>query len=527
MQDYTSESTEGKFEEKHYALLLRASEILSSSLDIQQILDNLLDQVIAVIQAERAFVMMREDEQGEWQCRSARNINQEVLDQLDFSISRSIINKVQQDGVSISTSNAALDERFSTKKSIQVHNLRSISCVPLIIKNKVLGVIYADNRIRAGVFSKKETELLEAIARHAVIALENAMLYEKLNMKSRGLHYILDNAPAMHIFRDISTLVQSIFEILEDLCPATHSFMAVSPEFFIPYSEFSKSAEQSEDGDSLSIVWGTGRFRHISPADRSTCAQQYLQITDAGITAKEPNATAVPLTIRDRMIGAIYLETDRIASLDGELLHIFAIQVSLAMENCRLFGMATEDNLTKTCVRNFFFRRLEQELYQSLRHRYPLSICIVDLDKFKDINDRFGHPAGDVVLTEVSGILRKNIRFSDFIGRYGGDEFIIAYPYTDTAGARTIARRLLTDMNNYRVSFGAEKLVITYSIGFTVVEKEVLEKVSPFKAREILPRYFERIIKIADEALYQSKREGRNRFSLHMVEDIETMIAQE
>lgn len=167
-------------EREHLALLLQASELLGSSLDIQEILDRLMDQVISVIKAKRGFVLMRDEEDGELKFRSARAINQNDLDGENFRISKSVIEKVEGDGSSILTSDAMHDGRFKGQKSIMLHDLKSILCVPLIIQGRILGVIYADHPMETYVFGAREKTLLESIARQAAVALENARLYETL-----------------------------------------------------------------------------------------------------------------------------------------------------------------------------------------------------------------------------------------------------------------------------------------------------------------------------------------------------------
>ncbi|MDQ7825025.1 MAG: ATP-binding protein [Candidatus Eremiobacteraeota bacterium] len=167
-------------DKEHLALLVRASELLGSSLNIHEILDRLMDQVIEVLKAERGFVMMRTGEGEPWDFMSARAIDREVLGREEFRISRGIVDRVAREGKAVLTSDAVQDSRFKGQASISLYALKSILCVPLIIREKVLGVIYVDNRMETGVFKHNEKSLLESIARQAAIALENALLYDEL-----------------------------------------------------------------------------------------------------------------------------------------------------------------------------------------------------------------------------------------------------------------------------------------------------------------------------------------------------------
>jgi len=165
---------------EHLALLLEASELLTSSLDIEQILAILMDQVINVIKAERGFIMLRDDVDSEWQFRTARAIDRESIDKDEFKISRSLVERVAREGISLLTSDALQDRRFKDQKSVSLYALKSILCVPISIQGRILGVIYADNRMESGVFNTREKALLESIARQAASALENARLYDTL-----------------------------------------------------------------------------------------------------------------------------------------------------------------------------------------------------------------------------------------------------------------------------------------------------------------------------------------------------------
>ncbi|MCK6569456.1 MAG: GAF domain-containing protein, partial [Anaerolineales bacterium] len=123
---------------------------------------------------------MLRDEHGEMQTRLARNWEQESINKSEFAISRTIIERVIQGGEAVLTTNAREDPRFGGQESIIAFNLRSILCVPLMVKTDLIGVIYTDNRIRTGIFSEADRDLLIAFANQAAVAIENARLYSSL-----------------------------------------------------------------------------------------------------------------------------------------------------------------------------------------------------------------------------------------------------------------------------------------------------------------------------------------------------------
>jgi len=166
-------------ERKNLEALARIGGVVNSSLEINEVLRIVMDTIIRLTGAERGFLMLR-DEQGELRIRIARNWEQESLASNDLTVSRTIIERVLQTGESVLTTNAQEDPRFGGQESVIAYNLRSILCVPLKLKGKITGVIYTDNRIRSGIFTEDERNLLNAFADQAAVAIENARLFESV-----------------------------------------------------------------------------------------------------------------------------------------------------------------------------------------------------------------------------------------------------------------------------------------------------------------------------------------------------------
>lgn len=165
-------------EEERSKLLALAdtAQAVNSSLELDEVLQLVMDTIVRLTEAERGFLMLR-DAQGEMVTRVARNWEQESLNPNEFAVSRTIIQRVIDSGEPVLTTNAQEDPRFGGHESIVAYNLRSILCVPLKAKADLIGVIYADNRIRAGIFNEAERELLVVFANQAAVAIENARLF--------------------------------------------------------------------------------------------------------------------------------------------------------------------------------------------------------------------------------------------------------------------------------------------------------------------------------------------------------------
>jgi diguanylate cyclase (GGDEF)-like protein/PAS domain S-box-containing protein len=163
--------------------------------------------------------------------------------------------------------------------------------------------------------------------------------------------------------------------------------------------------------------------------------------------------------------------------------------------------LAICDPLTGLYNRRHFLHLAQLELERSRRYHYPVSIILVDLDWFKQINDTYGHVAGDRVLETFSRRLNQSVREVDLLARFGGEEFMILLPQTDLQGASVIAERVRSCFDNEPVVLNAIAIPITVSIGVTTYSSY---------GNESLVRLFERV----DQALYESKAKGRNQVSV-------------
>ncbi len=162
-----------------------------------------------------------------------------------------------------------------------------------------------------------------------------------------------------------------------------------------------------------------------------------------------------------------------------------------------LRDQATRDGLTGVWNRKMIFDTLAQELARAGRESTPLSIVMADLDKFKNINDSFGHPAGDAVLQEASRRLSACVRAYDHVGRYGGEEFLIVLPNCDGEQARDLSERLRKSVADAPVNAEGKELHITCSLGVAFTGTPNGISVAA-------------LVHAADEALYLAKQTGRN-----------------
>ncbi len=169
--------------------------------------------------------------------------------------------------------------------------------------------------------------------------------------------------------------------------------------------------------------------------------------------------------------------------------------------NRKLQVLASKDSLTGLYNRQFLNKILEKEWQQCVSNNNPLSVIMIDIDDFKQVNDNYGHKAGDVVLMKLTNTLSKNIRKTDFLARYGGEEFALVMPQTTLENACKLAGLLIEVVRNLEIPFVDKQLGLTISCGISTTSKTFDD--TP-----------EDLIQRADEALYAAKKSGKNRIAV-------------
>ena len=154
--------------------LVRTSALITSSLDIDRVLEEVMDSAIELTKAERAYLMLRAEGSDELELRAARNWDRETLAEQDVTFSRGVMATVLETGEPVLTVNAQGDSRFQGQASVLINDLRSIICIPLTLRDRVTGVLYADNRFEQGVFDQESVDLVASFANFAAIAIDNA-----------------------------------------------------------------------------------------------------------------------------------------------------------------------------------------------------------------------------------------------------------------------------------------------------------------------------------------------------------------
>jgi len=179
------------------------------------------------------------------------------------------------------------------------------------------------------------------------------------------------------------------------------------------------------------------------------------------------------------------------------LAHQFILGIKKAFLYKQVQEMAITDTLTGVFTRRYFLERLKEEFDRSRKFEHCFSFLMLDIDCFKEYNDRFGHLVGDMILKEVTKTIKENIRQIDIMGRYGGEEFAICLTETGKSEATIIAERIREAVGTRNIPAYDEELRVTISIGIASFPADSVE--------------LEPLIENADRALYRAKESGRNK----------------
>jgi diguanylate cyclase (GGDEF)-like protein len=235
----------------------------------------------------------------------------------------------------------------------------------------------------------------------------------------------------------------------------------------------------------------------VTDRDALPCAPVVLD-------AEVRSLLAAPLVVSGEAIGVLSVQSPRSGAytLDHlSLLTTIAQQAAVALENARNFQLATVDQLTHLYLRDFFERKLAEETARAQRYASTFAVLVLDLDRFKDINDRLGHLAGDRFLRRVGEVIRQTMRAADTPCRWGGEEFCVLLPETDQEGARSIAERLRARIGELAMTGGGGVVRTTVSVGIACHPGDGAAGAGT-------------LLEQADRALYAAKQAGRDRVVL-------------
>ena len=246
------------------------------------------------------------------------------------------------------------------------------------------------------------------------------------------------------------------------------------------------TGNQFPDGSALDILRLTSKSDEVIPV---------IVVADYGDGAMVANVLRAGAS--DYLDGATFSSADLKPTLKRTLDRA-ALTLGLQKSQERMHALAFTDDLTQIYNRRFLTESMSRELNRIARHKGHVAFCLIDLDRFKVLNDHYGHAAGDHALRETAKVLIESIRKTDLAARYGGEEFGVFLPDADVTSAKTVAENIRANLEKAEIVFEGKRLPVTASIGVALMDDGDMGTVAD-------------LIAAADAGLYRAKDEGRNR----------------
>jgi diguanylate cyclase (GGDEF)-like protein/putative nucleotidyltransferase with HDIG domain len=396
-------------------------------------------------------------------------------------------------------------ERFTEEtQRLGIEPLRqvgSMCAVPLVLYDRAVGVMMVHSP-KEGVFDEGHQELLRVLANEASIAIENARLFTEEQKKSR--HLTLINNVSSHAITTLNPveMLEKIATEIETSLAYDHIGIATldySTKELVVQAE--AGARKEARGRRIEI--GEGIVGQVGRSGQMAMVREANALTPKMVLAGSVASIALPVIYAEQLLGVLYVESSKPCEFPEQeilLLRTLADLFAGALHNALTFQKAQEqaitDGLTGVKTHRFLMEALSAEWKRSTRANRPFALVLMDLDRFKFVNDFYGHLEGDVILRRVGHILEQNCRRSDVVARYGGDEFVILMPETSMEQARQLANKL-------RTWVASDPLLrdknITASFG-----------IAGFPIHGSTPQ---ELLQVADSSMYLSKHQGGNSVS--------------
>lgn len=390
---------------------------------------------------------------------------------------------------------------------------------PMRIKDHFVGLIVLGAKKDNSDYSETEILLIQALSGLASTSINNAKLFEKsestkneLDHKVFNLMTLQQSGKVLSSTLDLDELISLSIDMFIETVWANKGVLMLynddELELEVKASKGLSDEELNELTRNSAEAWAMTTIQKEKKAILShELSGKAFNQSYTVINKDLPFALYIPMVKEGELYGVIKvgakINGQEFNEHDLEFLLTLSSQAVIAFENARLYYLAITDSMTKLYVHRYFQLRLEEEISRSKRYNSTISLLMCDIDSFKPINDNYGHQQGDIILKEISKIIRKNIRNTDVAARYGGEEFTVILPETTQSDARIVAERIRRDVHKHNFQpliTGQPSLKCTISIGIAGYPINATNK--------------DELIQKADTALYCAKKAGRNKVEL-------------
>ena len=482
---------------KEYELMTEIGKAISSRLDQDEILRTIQIELGQIFDTSHFYIAFQEGEQirFELEIRDSR-----ILPKRNRELRNAFTEQVIRSGEPL----LIRSDLEKMRKDLGISHVpqRPAKCLiaaPILLGNKACGIMVAMNPDREFVFEQRDLDVLVTAAGQVSVAVENARLFAEEQRRSRQLAF-LNNVSRTAISSDdpVHMLGQIVSEIQKNFS-FDHIGMGLL-DYGTKEIEIKAEAGATAHAMGRRIPLGSGILGRVARTGERALVQNALPGNLTGILPDSRAVLCIPITYGESLLGVLNIESrseNAFSPQDVLILNTLADLLATALHNAFVFQKLQQqsitDGLTGIKTRRFFWEALSAEWKRASRSGRPFSVVLIDLDKFKEVNDTMGHFEGDLVLARVGRLLEQKSRQSNVVARYGGDEFIVLMPETGAEQAQVLAERLrqwlasdpTLSEHNITGSFGVASFPMH---GFSI----------------------EDIIRVADAGMYVSKRSGGN-----------------
>ncbi len=379
---------------------------------------------------------------------------------------------------------------------------KSFCGAPIFVGGQASGVMVAISCVQEFAFELRDLEVMKTAAAQVSVAVENARLFAEEKRRSRQLAFLNNISKTAISSQDSEQMLAEIVEEIQKTFQFDHIGIGIL-DYATKDIEIRAEAGTTAQARGKRIPLGVGILGRVARSGETALVQSTEHSPALGILQDSRSVLCIPISYGETLLGVLNIESKNESAFtpdDKLILGTLADLLATALHNSFVFQklqrQSITDGLTGIKTRGFFLEAVQSEWKRASRSGRPFSVVLVDLDRFKQVNDTMGHLEGDLVLARVGRLLEQKCRQSNVVARYGGDEFIILMPETGIEQAQILSERLrlwvATDpmLSEHRIS-GSFGVASFPSHGFSV----------------------EDIVRMADEGMYISKHAGGNRVS--------------
>ena len=379
---------------------------------------------------------------------------------------------------------------------------KSFCGAPILVNGRATGVIVAMSTEREYAFEQRDLDVLKTAAGQVSVAIENARLFGEEQRRSRQFAFLNSVSKTAISSDDAEQMLAEIVGHIQKNFRFDHIGIGIL-DYATKEVEIRAEAGTTAHEKGRRIPVTTGVVGRVARTGEASMVQLLPGTPPQGVLPGARSILCFPITYGDTLLGVLNVESEQENAFSDEdrlVMNTLADLLATALHNSFVFQKLQQqsitDSLTSIKTRRYFWEALSSEWKRASRSGRPFSVVLVDLDKFKEVNDTFGHMEGDLVLARVGRLLEQKCRQSNVVARYGGDEFVILMPETGVEQAQILAERL-------RLWLATDPMLSEHHVtgSFGVASFPV----HGFSAEDI--------IRVADAGMYVSKKAGGDRVS--------------